>query len=486
MSSHDTPKGSIAAGHQLTAEAGAQMLRDGGNAVDAAIAALAMSCVCEPVLASPGGGGFAMIRSGETGKTTLLDFFPQTPRQKRSGSSEGFHSITADFGSATQVFHIGPATVAAPGFLAGLSALHRQGGSLPKADLFSPAIGAARAGHIVTRYQHYLSTVVRPILTATEAARALYAPAGDLPAAGSLFRNPGLADMYEELARKDWLRTGIAGQILKEQEAGGHLTRADLENYRVEPREPLSLRLGAATVHLNAPPAAGGVLIRYALGLLEGSGRTAFAGALEAADRARLAARGDLTSLLDRPVRQQGTTHISVVDADGNACSVTVSNGTGNGEIVGGYGFMLNNILGEEDVNPHGSAEWPADQRLASMMCPALIDMPDGRLIALGSGGSSRIRSAVFQVVARLCLDKASLEDAVRASRLHVENGHLDLELPGAEADVAPLTDLFPDHRLWPEKNMFFGGVHAVSTDRRGTFSGIGDSRREGAAVIVA
>ncbi|WP_420336050.1 gamma-glutamyltransferase [Roseibium sp.] len=488
MSTRSThsPKGSIAAGHQLTAEAGADMLRNGGNAIDAAIAALAMSCVCEPVLASPGGGGFAMLRSAESGKTTLLDFFPQTPRHKRDRSAEGYHSITADFGSATQVFHIGPATVATPGFLAGLSALHRQGGTLPFADLFSPAIVASRAGHVVTDYQHYLSTVVRPILTATEAARALFTPTGDLPVAGSVFRNPGLGDMFEELAREDWLQTAIAGQILKEQEPGGYLTQDDLTGYRVEPRAPLSIKVGAATVHLNPPPAAGGALIRYALMHLEGRGRTAFARALEAADRARLSARGDLQSLLDRPVRQQGTTHISTVDAEGNACSVTVSNGTGNGEIVGGYGFMLNNILGEEDVNPHSSADWPTNQRLASMMCPALIDMPGERLIALGSGGSSRIRSAVFQVVARLCLDEAALEDAVRASRLHVEDGHLDLELPGADADISALTDRFADHRLWPEKNMFFGGVHAVSADSQGTFSGIGDSRREGAAIIVA
>ncbi|MEL7528428.1 MAG: gamma-glutamyltransferase [Pseudomonadota bacterium] len=485
-SSKDSPRGSIAAGHQLTAEAGADMLRCGGNAIDAAIAALAMSCVCEPVLASPGGGGFAMLRSADSGKTTLLDFFPQTPRQRRAETRDGFQSITADFGSATQVFHIGPATVAAPGFLAGLSALHRHGGTLPFTDLFAPAVEAARTGHVITGYQHYLSTVVRPILTATQAARDLYAPNGDLPAAGTVFRNPGLGDMFEELAKQDWLQTGIAGQILQEQEACGHLTRDDLARYRVEPREPLTLRLGPATVHLNPLPAAGGALIRFALSHLEGCDRTAFASALDATDRARKSARGNLAVLLDRPMRQQGTTHISVVDAAGNACSVTVSNGTGNGEIVGGYGFMLNNILGEEDVNPHGSADWPANQRLASMMCPSLIDMPDGRLIALGSGGSSRIRSAIFQVVARLCLEEAALGDAVRASRLHVEDGHLDLELPGADADISALKGLFPDHRVWPEKNMFFGGVHAVSTDGQGAFSGIGDDRREGAAVIVA
>ncbi|WP_299479821.1 gamma-glutamyltransferase [uncultured Roseibium sp.] len=479
------PKGTIAAGHQLTAEAGSEMLRNGGNAFDAAIAALAMACVCEPVLASPGGGGFAMIRSGQSGATTLLDFFPQTPQQQRGDVADGFQGITADFGSATQVFHIGPATVASPGFFAGLTALHETGATLPFADLFAPAIRAAKSGHRITAYQHYLSTVVHPILTATKAATDLFAPSGDLPGVGSIFRNPGLAEMFEEWARGDWLHSGIADQILQEQKRGGHLGRADLEGYEVVAREPLRIALDSASVFLNPPPAACGALIRYALTHLERCDMPAMATALQQADEARRLARGDLAKLLDRPMRQTGTTHISTIDAQGNACSVTVSNGTGNGEIVTGYGFMLNNILGEEDVNPHGSAEWPANTRLASMMCPTLIETKDERLIALGSGGSSRIRSAIFQVVVRLCLGQSGLAEAVRAPRIHIENGHLDVEATEAGIELGQLENLFPDHRIWAEKNMFFGGVHAVSADGSGRFTSIGDERREGCAVIV-
>ncbi|WP_415717808.1 gamma-glutamyltransferase [Roseibium sp.] len=479
------PKGTVAAGHQLTAEAGADMLREGGNAFDAAIAALATACVCEPVLASPGGGGFAKIRDGRSGKTELLDFFPKTPRQRRGDCSRGFQSITADFGSATQVFHIGPATVATPGFLSGLSALHERGATLPLADLYAPAIRAARTGHRVTRYQHYLSTVVRPILTATERARHLFAPTGDLPAAGSLFVNAGIGDFFSELARADWKKSAIADQILAEQRENGHLTRDDLEAYEVRTREPIRVDLDGARVYLNPPPAACGALIRYALTHLETCNMPDMAAALHLTDTARLSARGDLSRLLDRPMRQKGTTHISVVDAEGNACSVTVSNGTGNGEVVDGYGFMLNNILGEEDVNPHGSADWPTDTRLASMMCPTLIDTSQGDLVALGSGGSNRIRSAIFQVVARFCLGQASLAEAVEAPRLHVEEGHLDVEVPEPNDALPCLQERFPDHRIWPEKNMFFGGVHAVCADSRGGFSSIGDHRREGAAVVV-
>ncbi len=461
------------------------MLREGGNAFDAAIAALAMACVCEPVLASPGGGGFAMIRNGQSGKTTLLDFFPQTPKLKRGDCSAGFRSITADFGAATQIFHIGPATVATPGFLAGLTALHESGATLSLADLLAPAIRIGKTGHRVTGYQHYLSTVVRPILTATEPAKKLFAPSGELPAAGTLFYNPDIAELFAELAHSDWLQTGIAGQMLAAQSDSGHLTREDLGDYKVHEREPIRVDLDGTTVYLNPPPAASGPLIRYALNHLDACDAPAMARALHLTDQARLSARGDLARLLDRPVRQKGTTHISVADAEGNACSVTVSNGTGNGEVVSGYGFMLNNILGEEDVNPTGRADWPVDTRLASMMCPTLIDAPDGGLIALGSGGSNRIRSAIFQVVARICLGDAGLEEAVRAPRLHIENGHLDVEVPGADDELQQLKDLFPDHRVWPEKNMFFGGVHAVCADGSGRFTCIGDHRREGAAVIV-
>ncbi|QDG79273.1 gamma-glutamyltransferase [Labrenzia sp. PHM005] len=480
-----TQKGAVAAGHKLTAEAGAAMLRDGGSAVDAAIAALAMACVCEPVLASPGGGGFAMIRDGASGKTTLLDFFPQTPRQKRDDIGDGYRTIEADFGTTTQIFHIGPATVATPGFLDGLEALAKHGTRLSHQDHFAPAISAATGGVEITSYQAYLSTVVEPILMATEPSRSVFAPSGALQRAGEVFFNPALAETFKNLGQTSWRQTEIPEALLKEQGEGGHITEADLRQYGVEERSPLSLSAGNAKLFLNPLPAASGTLIQYALRYLETCAPLSLAKALDTADQARLSARGDLSVLLDHPLRQKGTTHISAVDADGNACSVTVSNGTGSGEMAGGCGFMLNNILGEDDVNPDGALGWPVNTRPASMMCPTLLDMPDGRLIALGSGGSSRIRSAVFQAVAHLGLNGADIHTAVEAPRLHVEEGHLDAEALLDESDLTLLAGTFADHRFWPQKNMFFGGVHAVQFDPVSGFDGVGDARREGAAIVV-
>lgn len=479
-------KGVVAAGHQLTAKAAAEMLRAGGTAIDAAIAALAMSCVSEPVLSSPGGGGFAMLRDGSSGTISIIDFFPQTPIERRQTGQVGVNEIRADFGTATQAFHIGPATSATPGFFAGIAMLHRKGACMPLADLFAPAINAARIGVTVTSYQHYLSTVVQPILTATASTAELFSPDGVLLEPGMIFRNPGIADAFEIMSGEGFAQSDVGQSVVASQDFEGHLTEQDLVAFAAIEREPLSVPVGSATVHLNPLPAAGGILIAHSLANLDSSSALHLAHAFAATNKARRECEGDLGSLSNLPVRQRGTTHISIIDSAGNACAVTVSNGEGNGELVGRFGFMLNNVLGEEDVNPQAAANWPTDTRLASMMCPSLIEAEDGSLVALGSGGSNRIRSAICQVIARHCLDQASLEEAVAAPRLHLEGGHLDFEDFFNPVERLQLCRPFPDHRAWPDRSMFFGGVHAVLMDRRGQFSGVGDPRRDGIAMTVA
>lgn len=483
--SEATPKGVVAAGHRLTAEASANVLRDGGTAIDAAIAGLAMACLCEPVLCSPGGGGFATVRDGSTGKIGVIDFFPQTPLVRRQPDERGVNEILVDFGTATQAFHIGPATSAAPGFCAGLQSLHDRGARFSLGDLLQPAADAARAGIVITPYQNFLCKIVAPILTATPGAAHLFAPGGTIVEPGTTFHNPGLADALEIIAKSGTAESPVTQEAIAAQHADGHLTKADFETYQAIEREPVSIELAGSKVHMNPLPAASGSLIAHSLAHLESEHPVDIARALLATSQARRAAKGDLANLKDVPLRQRGTTHLSIIDADGTACAVTVSNGEGNGELVGPFGFMLNNILGEEDVNTHGPTAWPTDTRLASMMCPTLIERPDGALIALGSGGSNRIRSAIFQVVIGLCLRDADLAQAVSGPRLHIEGGHLDFEDQFAPEVAAGLRRLCPDHRAWPEPNMFFGGVHAAQLDAAGSFSGTGDSRRDGIALFA-
>lgn len=477
-------RGVVAAGHKLTASAGAEILSRGGNAIDAAIAAMAMACVCEPVLASIGGGGFAMTRRSD-GRLALIDFFPHTPLERRQHGEHGTRVIHADFGTATQAFRIGPATVAAPGFMAGVHALLNQGASLPLTELFSPAASAARRGVAVSAFSHFLSTVVSPILTATEGVRRLFAPEGELLSEEATLVNLGLAEALTVLAASDPIDNPVMAAILASQADGGNITEADLRGYEAGVRPPLTVKVGQSLVHLNPYPAAGGILIDHSLSQVDSADPVELAKAFRVTGRARARATDELGRLDPALIRSQGTTHISIIDADGNACSVTVSNGAGNGELVGDYGFMLNNILGEDDLNPAGPAAWPPGMRLSSMMCPTIIEEPDGGLIALGSGGSNRIRTAISQVVAHLCLSDADLQAAVTAPRLHVEGEHLDFEDLLDDDATGRLREQFTDHLAWPERDLFYGGVHSARRRHDGALEGHGDSRRDGAALVV-
>jgi gamma-glutamyltranspeptidase / glutathione hydrolase len=181
----------------------------------------------------------------------------------------------------------------------------------------------------------------------------------------------------------------------------------------------------------------------------------------------------------------RGTTHVSVIDGEGRAASATVSNGEGNGRIVPGCGFMLNNMLGEADLNPDGFGRWRPGLRLASMMAPTIARRGDGRLLALGSGGSNRIRTAIFQVLADMLLLDRELEAAVAAPRLHVEEDRLDVEAAGEWPDLAALAARFPALQPWPERSLYFGGVHVVERNADGRLSGAGDPRRDGVFLVA-
>lgn len=393
--------------------------------------------------------------------------------------------VHADFGTAQQTFHIGPATSATPGFMAGLERLHAMGATMSMTQLFAPAMRAARDGVSVTAFQHYLFTVVRPIITASDAASRLFAPHGDLLRPGDVFRNPGLGDALEILAHEDFVGSPVAAACIAAQADNGHLTAADLAAYTSIERPSVTVRLGDSTVYLNPLPAASGTLISHTLRHLESSDPVDMARALRATGRARRESGSDLSALDAATIRRRGTTHVSVIDGNGTACAVTVSNGEGNGDIVDGFGFMLNNILGEEDVNAAGADGWPVDTRLASMMCPTLIESPDGDLVALGSGGSNRIRSAICQVVVGLCLRGLDVREAITSPRLHVEGEHLDFEARFDRRVRDEISALFPDHTVWPEPNMFFGGVHTARRRTDGVLVGVGDTRRDGTAIVV-
>jgi gamma-glutamyltranspeptidase/glutathione hydrolase len=500
----------VAAGHELTVNAAAEILEDGGNAFDAALAGVFMTFVAEAVFASPGGGGFLMARRAGGGTCTLFDFFTETPRKRRVEGEVEFFPIHADFGPAKQAFHIGLGSSATPGVVPGLFTVHEALCRLPMKRLVEPAVRAARRGFPLTEFQAYLFTVIAPILTASEDVAKIFAPGGKLMQAGEIFRNEGLAETLAWLA-EDGARLFLDGDVGKaivaqSQALGGHLTYDDLKHYRVELREPLYWMHRGARVALNPPPAASGALIAFGLAYLEALAETdraidsaALAAAMRATNEAR-ATHGE--GLADRlaggvlarelreaqahPAAYRGTTHISVIDEEGNAASVSVSNGEGDGYIVGNFGFMLNNMLGEEDLAAGGLDAWREGTRLSSMMAPTIILEPGGTVMALGTGGSNRIRTAILQVAVNLLDHGMSLDDAVEAPRFHIErDGTVSFEPGLPEAAEAEFRLLGAKAHGWPERNLFFGGVHAARRHRDGGVEGAGDPRRRGETCVV-
>ena len=500
-------KGAVAAGHPKTAEAAELILEAGGNAFDAALAALCAACVVEPVLTSLGGGGFLLARRN-SGETRLFDFFVQTPKRKRPTDQIDFHPIIADFGTAQQEFHIGMGSVATPGTVRGLFDVHRHLGTLPMRRLMEPAIGYARDGVMTNALQAYIFSIVAPIYVATREARSVYGRGDEknrLCAEGELLRQPELADTLEILAHEGWqlFYEGEMAKSLVERNRldGGHLSEEDMRDFRTEIRHPLQHSYRGTRIYSNPPPSSGGMLIRFAQQLLTTLGAAdadfgssdhllTLALVMEQTNLARSrhgVHEGEwdeallheyLNVIRNHPVTARGTTHISVIDGNGNAASLTLSNGEGCGHLLPGTGIMLNNMLGEEDLNPGGFHRWQENVRVSSMMAPSLA-IDNHRLIAIGSGGSNRLRTAILQTLCNIIDHGMSVEEAVAAPRIHFERKRISIEPGFSRESVDNLVAAFPDYHLWDEKNLFFGGAHTVLFDGSG-FDGAGDPRRGG------
>jgi gamma-glutamyltranspeptidase/glutathione hydrolase len=512
-------KAIIAAGHEQTAAAAAQVIAAGGNAFDGIAAAMAAACVAEPVLASLGGGGFLHAR--RAGREPLIcDFFVQTPRHKAEPQGLDFYPILADFGDTAQEFHIGMGSIAVPGALAGLFTIQRALCRLPAERLLEPAIRLARDGVVINAFQHRIARIVEPILRACPRIFAQHASRNDgsrLAAVGERIQQPELADALTRLSESgaDLLYRGPWGRQLAADCAagGGHLRMADLEHYSVIERRPLETDYRGARLYLNPPPSLGGLLIALALDLLsqQALGETAFGTAthrhllatamrLTQELRAELSAAGQplLDPALDpaladpallaryralmraAAVFRRGTTQISIADAEGNLASLTLSNGEGAGYLLPDTGIVMNNMLGEEDLNPGGFHRWPEDTRIGSMMCPTLVQETDGGWCVTGSSGSNRIRSAIVQVLSNRIDLGMSLDEAVDAPRIHYEAGRLNIEPPCPTEVLDVLRGHWPDILAWGERSVFFGGAHSVAIGADGSLSGGADSRRGG------
>lgn len=524
-------RGAVAAGHRLTAEAGAEVLREGGNAVDACIAAAFMSWVTESTLTSPGGGGFLLVRAASTGKVSLHDFFVALPGQGADRPVGEMEVVDVEFDrGATQIFRVGGASCGVPGAIAGLESAHRAYATLPWRRLLEPAIAVAREGHELVPAQAYLHAILDLILRRTDTGREIFGPHGVRLVAGDRLLMPELADTLEQLADEGAgaFYAGDLGRRVCEcvREEGGSLTMEDLETYRVISRRPIRSSFDSFDFVSNPPPSSGGTLIAYALLLLSRLGPGGRPGSAEAiarlaevmreqtlarggsflgdlyrgglvkrlladvdgaVERIRAREAGSRSGSAEESIGAPGTTHISVVDAAGNAASLTASNGSGSGVIVPGTGFHLNNMLGEYDLNPVGrrTRRGGIGRRLTSMMAPSLVLQGGLPRLVVGSAGSVRLRGAILQLVLNVNIHGMDVRTAIGQPRVHLDGEHLHCEGGHERAELDRLEQWGYELVRWRRRNLYFGGASAVELREDGSLDAAGDPRRGGHGVVV-
>jgi len=505
----------------LTAEAGAQVLAEGGNAVDACIAAAFVSWVAESPLTGPGAGGFMLVHRAGDRSTRVLDHFVTVPGLglRRPGAAE-MEAVAVDFApESSQTFRIGGASCAVPGAIAGLSEAHRQFGTLPWRVLLEPAIELARTGVVLSRPQAYLHALLDLILRHTDEGRAIYGRNGDCLVAGDRLVMADLARTLEQLAEKgaaDFYRGELARAISRHvRERGGEITLRDLADYRVIRRRPVQVAFLGHEFESNPPPSTGGILIGLGVRLIDRLGPAGPPGSAEAMAqlveimREQEVARGgpfsrelyrgglarrlyDERSLMATarrlgrrlPAAERGTTHIAVVDGRGNAASLTASTGAGSGIIVPGTGIHLNNMLGEFDLAATGGIPRPG-VRFTSGMAPSLVLRDRRPRLVVGSAGSLRLRGAILQIVGNVIAHGLGVEEAIDRPRVHLDEPHVHCEGGNDRAEVERLAAWGYELVRWRRRNLFFGGVSGVEFREDGTLAAAGDPRRGGHGVVV-
>jgi gamma-glutamyltranspeptidase/glutathione hydrolase len=513
-------KGVVAAGHAETANAGKQILEAGGNAVDAAIAAAFAGCVAEPLLTGLGAGGYMLVNSAKTNKQELIDFAIVMPGKNLGGEFSPLAPTPVDFGETIQMFHGGHSSVGVPGFAAGLCVAHKKYGSMPLSELIKPAKQIAKNGVKITRQQAYLIEILYEVISVTPESKKFFTKDGAKLKENDYFYLPEIVSTLDKIANTNGesLYNGdLADLLVKEMKKGGGLiTGDDLSSYKVVSRKPAELNYRGVKISTNPPPSSGGALLAHSLSLLSKFNLskmgwhsvehlTHLLGTMLVTSDVRrdlFDKRAHEEDILERLLAKEliesgskkiksplgNTTHLSIIDSAGNAVSMTTSNGTGSGVAVPGTGILLNNILGEEDLNPHGFHKYPAGRRMTSMMSPTIVTQNGQARLAIGSAGSSRIRSAILQTISAILDFDMDVKSAISAPRIHTEGSGSSIELEAGIPESAAEQFTKNGHQVntWKEKNLFFGGVQAVTRDpKTGKLKGAGDPRRGGVAITA-
>ena len=497
----------VATGHEAVSGAAEIILKEGGNAFDAVVAAGFAGAVAEQTLTSLGGGGFLLARTAEAHEI-FLDFFVDTPGLglEDQQAEPHFFPVGIDFGGSVQEFNIGLGSVAVPGTLKGFLHVHDRLGRMDLSQVLEPAVELAR-GHKLNAFQAGFIHMLHPIMTMTRTGRHLYEPDGFALNEGDTLVFPEFVEFLHQLVedKGESFYSGDIARIIDQEmrDGGGLLTFEDLSSYQVIERKPLRAKYRDYTMLTGPPPSLGGSLIALSLALLEkmepldqwGSPEHLLRtlGMMQEVERLRDRGistpealedfvNGDAITSSVHTIRMfsRGTTHVSIADSEGNIASMTCSNGEGSGYFVPGTNIMLNNMMGEDDLHPDGFHSSPPGERIGSMMSPSALVRDNEVKLVFGSGGSKRIRPALTQVLTQLVDFKRDLTEAVHAPRMHWDGEVLQMEPGFDDRAVAALAERV-EINVWDDISVYFGGVHSVIPGGVGA----GDPRRGGSVSVV-
>ena len=455
----------VAGGHKDTVESSSNILKEGGNAFDAAIAGVFASMSCEYLYTGAASGGAMLVKKNGF-SADIIDFFVETPSINPSKVKD-FKAINADFGNTKQEFNIGAGSVGIPGTLPGLIHIHKEYGSLPFSVLVEQAIDLSKKGCLISKNQEYLSEVLSPIISSSKVLESLFIKDGSLLKEGDLFINTEFASFLDQFLYEDattFYRHEVCPLFYNSFKEGGIIELKNLQEYTPKKRVPLELKYRGHQIFMNPEPSTGGTLINAGLKQLSGLD---------------VVSKQDIEGALHKIKKFKdqdmvgSTTHLSVIDKENNVASVTTTNGVGAGFTVPGTGIMPNNMLGEKHLNINGFHNWKSQQRIPSNICPTLIVDKNNNLTTLGSAGSSRIISATMSVISNLLNNEMSLKRSISKSRIHLEGGTLHCEPSNGHPEYKTENVV-----IWEAKNMYFGGVNACSS-----FDSVGDERRSGVSV---
>jgi gamma-glutamyltranspeptidase/glutathione hydrolase len=524
----------VVSDHPVASRIGVDVLRRGGNAIDAAVAVGFALAVAHPQAGNIGGGGFLVYRAAD-GQAYTLDFRETAP-------AAATRDMYLDAGGGLNDMRLtGALAAGVPGTVAGLWAMHERFGRLPWSELVTPSVTLATDGVVIdsSRAWSFASEASQERLRRFRTTVAALLPGGATPRLGDTLRQPDLARTLALIADSGayaFYRGSIAAQIVAEmRRSGGIITIADLADYEAKWREPLRVTYRGWEVIGMPPPSSGGVTIAEMLNILEGYDPLPPYGTsqlmhfeLEAMRRAftdrnhwlgdpdfvsmpiaRLTSKAYADSLRrgiapDRatptrslpPVAEGShTTHYSIVDQEGNAAAITytLNDDFGSALVVGGAGFLLNDEMDDFATKPgspnlYGLVQGEANaiqpgKRMLSAMTPTIVLDRHGRLsLVLGSPGGPRIINAVLQVLSNVVDHGMTLSQAVSAPRIH-HQALPDLVMfepegitPEQRRDLQKMGYVFEERPRW------IGDVNAVLVTRRG-IEGVADPRRGGGAA---